>query len=449
MGAVLALEKVKRTDEGEIFMTDKDRTFTVASDAAIVELIQNAKSRLVMIGPAFSSAVAKVLAKRMTELDQIDVRIVMDADAEVYRLGYGDPAALTIIRQAAAKNLLDLREQAGVRIGVVISDDRTMVYAPISQNVETASIDAEKPNAIILNGPVTDKLTIAAGASREDKAPLPEIGNIALDAAKADDIEKDLERTPPVKFDVSRRVNVFHSRVVYVEFGIKGIAVSRRQVPLPEDINTVSNTELQLQITSRLRAPMDKIGPVMLKVGEGDVKKIPIDENWVRKERKRIEDRYTFQVANYGRVILREDMKEFKNEIEKFRNTLVTYHSELKKLLEEREKEFCSNFVEEFLPKWREAPPEYMTRRGNKTDDASLSDELNNRAKEVFNEMLVFSPPSLRIVEKNISPTNVEDERFLKALKNSMLKQRVKPEIIATLFSTSGAAPIAECHQKT
>jgi hypothetical protein len=39
-------------------------------------------------------------------------------------------------REASKEAMFDLREQPGVRIGVVISDDRTMVYAPVSRNVE-------------------------------------------------------------------------------------------------------------------------------------------------------------------------------------------------------------------------------------------------------------------------------------------------------------------------
>ena len=50
----------------------------------------------------------------------------------VNRMGYGDPEALQIIREASRNKMFDLREQPGVRIGVVISDDRTMVYAPVS-----------------------------------------------------------------------------------------------------------------------------------------------------------------------------------------------------------------------------------------------------------------------------------------------------------------------------
>ena len=47
------------------------------------------------------------------------MNVILDAGPEVYRLGFGDEQALDAIRAASAKNLFDLREQPGVRIGVV------------------------------------------------------------------------------------------------------------------------------------------------------------------------------------------------------------------------------------------------------------------------------------------------------------------------------------------
>jgi len=102
---------------------------------------------------------------------------------------------------------------------------------------------------------------------------------------------------------------------------------------------------------------------------------------------------------------------------------------------------FCDNFVAEFLPRWKAAPPAYMTRWGNSAGDDNLSAELANRADEVFSQMLNFDPPSLRLVEKNISPMNVEDPRFLDRLRIIMERRRVPKEIIGSLFATGAAAP--------
>jgi len=263
-------------------MQDDNRTFTVATDAAIISLVENAKTRLVVIAPALTVAIAAALAERFDDMERLDIRVIVDADAEVYRLGFGEREALDVIRNAASRNLLDLRMQPGVRIGVIISDDTTMVFAPVSKNIEAGSDTAEKPNAIVLRDTSADKLASAAGVQRDDQSPSGEIGNAALDPDKVKAMQADLERNPPTKFDIARRLQVFTSRVVYMEFEIKSFALSRKQVPLPEDFNTVRNANLQAQISSRLRAPMTEIGAVEVEIGDDKNATIEkIDDTWL------------------------------------------------------------------------------------------------------------------------------------------------------------------------
>lgn len=120
-------------------MIDLARTFAVASDEALVELILRAKSRLVVIAPALTSPVAEAVSSRFDDLGQLGITVILDSDPEVYRLGFGDQEALETIRKASDNSLFDLREQPGVRIGLVISDDATMIYSPVSKNIEAGS----------------------------------------------------------------------------------------------------------------------------------------------------------------------------------------------------------------------------------------------------------------------------------------------------------------------
>ena len=253
--------------------------------------------------------------------------MIVGADAEVYRLGFGEREALQVIRDAASENLLDLREQPGVRIGVIISDEDTMVFAPVSKNIEAGSDTAEKPNAIVLRGASSEGLARAAGAERSDDSPAGEIGNAALDPQKVEVMQADLKRNPPAKFDIARRLNVFTSRVVYVEFEIKNFALGRKGVPLPDDFKTATTKALQTQISSRLRAPMAEIGAVKVIVGEGENETtLKVDDEWLRKERKRIEELFTFQIDNFGRVILREDRQAFDDAVKAFTTVVERYH---------------------------------------------------------------------------------------------------------------------------
>jgi hypothetical protein len=309
-------------------MTDDERTFTVATDDAVISMIRRAKSRLVVIVPALSRAVADALAMRFDDLAALDIRVIVDADPEVYRLGFGEQEALQVIRNAASQSFLDLREQPGVRIGVIISDEDTMIFAPVSKNIEAGSDTAEKPNAVILRGGPSDSLARAAGAERSDYSPSGEIGNVALDPRKVEAMQADLERNRPARFDIARRLNVFTSRVVYIEFEIKNFVLGRKGVPLPDDFGTATTKALQDQISSRLRAPMAEIGAVEVVVGKGASKTTEkIDDDWLRKERKRIEDLYTFQIDNFGRVILREDRQAFYDAVEEFKTVVESYHS--------------------------------------------------------------------------------------------------------------------------
>ena len=423
-------------------MASDERTFTVATDDSVIVMIQGAERRLVVIAPALSQAVANALAARFDELADLDIRVIVDADVEVYRLGFGEREALQVIRDAASRSLLDLREQPGVRIGVIISDEDTMVFAPVSKNIEAGSDTAEKPNAIVLRGASAASLARAAGAERSEDSSTGEIGNAALDPKKVEAMQSDLERNPPAKFDIARRLNVFTSRVVYVEFEIKNFALGRKGVPLPDDFKTATTKALQTQISSRLKAPMAEIGAVEVVIGEGDSATTEkIDDKWLREERKRIEDLFTFQIDNFGRVILREDRQAFDDAVKAFTTVVERYHERVREALDAHRKTFCDNFVAEFLPRWKEAPPDYMTRWGNRADTDSLRDELENRANEVFSEMLKFDPPSVRLVEKNISPKNVEDPRFIDRLKTIMERRRVPKDIIESLFATGGAAP--------
>src|SRR5438067_1761818 len=231
-------------------MTSDGRTFAVASDEALVELISRARNRLVVIAPALTQAVADALSQRFDDLGRLDVTIILDPDPEVYRLGFGDQVALETIRTASAKNLFDLREQAGVRIGVVISDETTMVYSPVSKNIEAGSTSVEKPNAIVLSGSAADRIATAAGSDTREDAPRPEVGSKALESGKVQQMQADLKANPPKPFDITRKMNVFTSKVQYVEFSASNYRLTTRQIPLPPELVDVADDELRNRISS-------------------------------------------------------------------------------------------------------------------------------------------------------------------------------------------------------
>ena len=369
-------------------MMDSTRTFAVASDEALVELIARARSRLVVIAPALTKPVALAVSSRLDDLGPLSVTVILDADPEVYRLGFGDQEALDAIREASAKNYFDLREQPGVRIGVVISDAITMVYSPVSRNIEAGSTSVEKPNAIVLTGGASDSIAMAAGADASDKAPpKPEVGYEALDPAKVQAMQANLKANPPKPFDIARKMNIFTSRVQYVEFSASNYQLTKRQIPLPEELVDVADDDLKKRITSRIRAPFDDIGKLEIKIeSEGKSELINVDDQWLNRERKRIEDEYTFQINNFGRVILYSDRDAFDKAIRRFKIVIKEYQAAMRRERSQSKAAFEKRIIDEFAPRWETNPPRYFARWGIETTPETIRTELQRVAQEIFLE---------------------------------------------------------------
>jgi len=256
----------------------------------------------------------------------VNLTVILDSDPEVYRLGFGDPAALETIRAVSAKSLFDLREQAGVRIGVVISDDTTMVYSPVSKNIEAGSTSVQKPNAIVLSGSAADRIATAAGSDAGDDSGTPEVGNTALDPAKVDRMQKDLKANPPKPFDITRKMNVFTSKVQYVEFRASNYKLTTRQIRLPPELVDVADDDLKSRISSRMRAPLEGIGKLEIKIDyDGKSESIKVDDDWLNEERTRVENEYTFPIKNFGRVILYNDRDAFDKAASRFKSVVEKY----------------------------------------------------------------------------------------------------------------------------
>src|SRR5262245_61904781 len=87
-----------------------------------------------------------------------------------------------------------------VRIGLVISDEVTMIFAPVPQYIEAGSTSVEKPNAIVISGGETNRLADAAGAGTAEAAAKQEIGGQALTPAVVQALKADLKANPPQPF---------------------------------------------------------------------------------------------------------------------------------------------------------------------------------------------------------------------------------------------------------
>ena len=423
-------------------MTSVDRIFSLASEEALVELISYAQRRIVVVAPALTTSVATAILRQLESLGQLDVTVILDSDPEVYRIGFGDVEALELVRKACANQCFHLREQLGVRIGVLISDDTTMVYSPVPKSIEVGSVSIEKPNAIVLSGSTAGCIATAAGANEGSDMQEPEIGEKALEVTNLQEMQSNLKDNPPTPFDVTRKLNVFSSKVQYVEFSVTNYRFTTRHIPLPSDLLDVSDENLKDRITSRIRAPFDGIGKLEIVLDQEEAQEtLQIDEAWLKNERKRIEDEYTFQINNFGRVILYRDRERFDQAAERFRVIVEKYQTALKEALTKSQDEFEQRIVDEFSLRWKQNPPRYFRRWDIEPTHENICMALQKHAQEIFEGAISFNPPVVKILYKNVAPENLQDHGFLDALKTIMLKRRVPHSIVDSLFESGQAAP--------
>lgn len=424
------------------------RVFTTASDDAVIEMIRSAQARLAVIAPGVTTPVAKALAERMQDMPALSLTVILDADPEVYRMGYGDTDALKIIREASKAAMFDLREQPGVRIGVIISDERTMVYAPVSRNVEAGSTSAERPNAVVLAGTPTDALAVASGSAPPPKSSdaaadmqvQHEIGDKALEPKKVEAMEADLKANPPRPFDLTRRLTVFVSEVQFVELRLSNAVLSSREIRLPTRFLKFNDAALRKDIKSTLKIPVDlsekvevsftsHLGKERMKVNEADLKRL----------RDVVEQRFFYEWKGRGKVILRKDKDQFKKELERLINMTKAYQEALRGQFEQKKAKFRADIVKEFLEIWQAQPPEHLRLLGTLTENACQQD-IEKAAEAMFDKAVSFGAPEAKDVYKDISIEDLKDEALMAELKKLMENAGVDQETLAKLFQSGDAA---------
>src|SRR5690606_20064674 len=200
-------------------MNEANRSITIANDQTLTDLIGSAQRRIVAMAPAFSQAVAQAIQERWNVLGPDSVSVILDVDPEVYRLGFGDVEALDLLESTAAQLGTTLNRQDGIRIGLIIADDVTVVYSPTPQLVEAGPEKPSTPNAVVIGQPPEDvvrELGQGPNGLRDQTVGLDKAERVKIASVK-----QDLDRNPPQRFDIARTIRVFNAHFEFVEFSLK------------------------------------------------------------------------------------------------------------------------------------------------------------------------------------------------------------------------------------
>jgi len=435
-------------------------TFTVINDDTLAHAIRNCRNRLVYVAPGISLAIAQALGERVTQRDRLAVTVIIDLDPEVYRLGYGTPEGLKALQQITTDNGLELRYQAGLRVGLLIVDDEVVVYAPTPQLIEAGSEEPSKPNAISIGREPLAQITHACAAnapSGEVSTALPkqaEIGQKAAEPAQVEATLQNLVEVPPKRFDVARVERVFNTKIQYVELEVTGYRLSSKKVVIPNYLlvgddkelgRRIKNTFTLLEGSEALKVSIKDTNPKSLEPilnAESNPVSVNYDESQLEAERKKIYEDFLICVNGYGWVIMRSRREAFDTRIKWFRSRVDAYSVAIRNKLTQAMSDSVKELARTLLPRVREKLPDrYLKFVATTTiHDDELLGMIEQDLSEAFGTSEQFFSPEVSVVFKDVTYESIRDERFRAALSETMRK-RGGERIVAQLFEEHDAAP--------
>lgn len=389
-------------------------SITNADDARIEALITGADDRVVYVAPGASDAVAAALADAWSRLGPDAVQVILDVDPEVCRLGYGSLGALKSLRQAASRVGALVCEQPGIRIGLLIADDSTLIYSPTPLLIEAGSDRPERPNAISLSS-VPDALGREVGLGEHpDRERI--IGLDAVQPNRIDAVEADLASAPPVRFDLARRVRVFTSRFQFVELKMTGCFVSRKKVPIPSSLMGLAGEQ---DVERQFHAQFDLVQKGRLEVKhDGRV----ITERALLDRRRDIEKRFLVTLAGYGTVVLRSNKQRFVEAVEKLKGEVDHFSKGVTEQIAEHIKTGRTTLTEALLPSVERNPPdEYTKTLGPSPGKTALRKQLEQDISDAFGTAgALVEQMQVKLIFKDVAYESLVDPKFLDVARKAM-----------------------------
>lgn len=280
-------------------------------DEHVIALLRRAQECIRFVGPGLTVAAAKVLAERWTALGPSAVEVVLDADADLCRVGFCDGESLRLLLDAASRMNGRIHRQTGVRLCVLEIDGERIVFPPTPRLAEESKPDVAD---IVLSPSQGESL-------HEQILTHPRLALRPLTEASVEKVTADLQQSPAQPLDLARQVRVLNKHFQFVEFSLQKAAPSRKRMSVPPDLLGLGSDQATEEL---LRASFQLVG-----------KSDDISGEQLLKRREEIEKRFLVTIAHYGKVILRSNRADFEREVKELRGEVEAFQKRAKEKLNE------------------------------------------------------------------------------------------------------------------
>lgn len=437
-------------------------TFTVVNDETLVASIAGATQTLVYVAPGITKPVVDALTTLLDSQSELQCTLILDLDPEVYRLGYGTEEGLIALQALATRHHLELRQQEGIRIGLLMTDEQTLLYSPTPLLIEAGSVSVNKPNAVMISskGDSTAALmqACAANGSTNKNTPIPQNAEIGQRPATPIEVSNSLaalKDIPPKVFDVARIERVYESKIQFVELEVTGYRLSSKKVSIPNDLlvgedsalkEKLKNSFTLLQGEQLLKVNIPELDADLLPVmdADGKPKTVVWSEAELEKQRKALYEDFLINVPRFGQVIMRNRREKFDARIALLRKQIEAFKAAVEMTLGVAILEAIDELAKTLLPRIRENLPARFTKFFDKnqlTEDDILG-MIKRDLEAAFGGVNDVFNPEVRCVFKDVTYESIQDKNFKKLLGDAMRKAGGE-NIVRQLFSEHDAAPEA------
>lgn len=412
--------------------------FRSVQDKDVVECIRAAKTRVVYVAPGVSKNVAEALANCIKEKGVSQIAIVLDGDEETCRLGYCDAPSLENLSAAAIDGRIQIRRHAGIRLGLLLSDQEVLIWAPTPLMFE-APRDSKEPNGIVLTPQTMELLPNVLGVDPKTPTNEVEIGTATLTPDEVKLVAQAIKAAPPAPFDLTRLSRVFSAKFQFIETVLRGAELTKREMRLdslivnsdaPAELRPLLHTSVQpfntdaskavevTAIVSGERAFRKDGEPILKLTTQAD-----IHEYWDDLTR-----RYIVNLPGFGKLIRQTDKAKFEAGRTAFELVLTQWVTGFRKLVEGDHDMRVTRIVDLIERRMKQSSTKV------KLDRANIQALIRNGI-----DGLRVIEPSVKVVYKNITVESTSDMEFLNALRNA-----VPEDELTGWFHIFDAAPMVQ-----
>jgi hypothetical protein len=300
-----------------------------------------------------------------------------------------------------------IQQRPGIRIGLLISDDTTLVFSPTPLLVESESGQFPRPNAVRFDAEPGARADRSSGPLDREVEDLIQ-GGECVETPQVEEVERNLEENPPLKFDLAQIVRVFNARFEFVDFELTGLSISRMRAPIPSDLMGLAKDRKTQNLL------------------HGTVNLVPEDSELsgarVYRLKKLITDRYLVPLKGYGSVVLRANKQAFEDSVKTLRKYVERFQKRVKQQLQTEMGNNRRILVEALLPAVAANPPKrWLKSLGQRPSTEVLRCQLDAELGAAFGTADdVTNTMKVRVVFKGVTYESLSDPKFVEIATKAM-----------------------------